>query len=449
MIFQTDKQTLNDLQIFGKSGKNSIFSLFNRTYTQGGAGALTNIFEFPSTGAAEISDRSSVIRYFHCLKSAFPLESAWFEAFVPYLADRDTRTLLNRDGVSLERKLSQLLGADTEVQRTQKALHMLGKCLSKLHLFLKDLGPDLPESNFKAKKEEGLQCFADEDFRSAVAKLDSGKLSFDHLIHLDRYMRFTQIDRVQFLLDLCYELDVFIALATVARERGFAYADLLSDTNLKVDVKGFYHPLMAQAVGNDLCLGDGHNVLFLTGANMAGKSTFMKSLGITVYLAHLGLPIPAASMQFTLFDGLFSTINLADSLQLGHSHFYAEVLRVKQVSLELAAGKRLFVIFDELFRGTNVKDAYEATVAITQLYAKLANSLFVVSTHIIEAADELKNTTPSIYYAYMPTEMQGTQPIYPYRLRQGVTADRHGMLIIQNEQILDILAKGKKGGAYA
>lgn len=449
MIFQTDRQSLNDLQTFGKSGKASIYSLFNRTYTQGGAALLEHIFEFPSTGLAEIRDRTAIIRFFHQGKHTFPFEAAWFEAFSPYLADRDSRTLLNRDGVSLERKFNQLLGSDTELKTKQKAMHMLGQCLAGLYAFLKELSTDLPSGAFYDKKQEALRLFDDPDFMAAIRSLENGKVGYDHLVQMDRYMRFSQIERIQSLLDLCYLLDVYIALATVARDQGFAFAQVLEEGSMRLDIKGFYHPLVPNAVGNDLELDDRRKVLFLTGANMAGKSTFMKSLGITIYLAHLGLPIPAAAMEFTLFDGLYTTINLADNLQLGHSHFYAEVLRVKQVSVELAAGKRLFVIFDELFRGTNVKDAYEATVAITQLYAALENSLFVVSTHIIEAADELKKGTKTIYYGFMPTEMDGSKPIYPYTLREGVTADRHGMLIIQNEQILDILANGKKGGVYA
>ncbi len=71
---------------------------------------------------------------------------------------------------------------------------------------------------------------------------------------------------------------------------------------------------------------------FLTGANMAGKSTFIKPLGIAMYLGHMGFPVPASRMEFAVRDGIFTTINLPDNLSRGASHFYAEVLRIKNVA---------------------------------------------------------------------------------------------------------------------
>jgi DNA mismatch repair ATPase MutS len=99
------------------------------------------------------------------------------------------------------------------------------------------------------------------------------------------------------------------------------------------------------------------------------------------------------------------------------------------------------IIFDELFRGTNVKDAYDATVAVTEAFSHKKSSIFMISTHIIEAGEELKKLCKNIEYIYVPTVMEGSVPKYTYRLEKGITADRHGMIIIRNEGILDILNK--------
>ena len=72
------------------------------------------------------------------------------------------------------------------------------------------------------------------------------------------------------------------------------------------------------------------------------------------------------------------------------SHFYAEVLRVKKVAEEVAAGKNLVVLFDELFKGTNVKDAYDGTLAVTAAFSKYRNCFYIVSTHIIEVGAALQ-----------------------------------------------------------
>jgi len=162
----------------------------------------------------------------------------------------------------------------------------------------------------------------------------------------------------------------------------------------------------------------------------------MKSLGIAVYLAHLGFPVAADAMEFSVKDGLYSSINVSDNLNLGYSHFYAEVQRVKTVAQQVSAGHDLVVIFDELFKGTNVKDAYDATLAVTESFSGYRNCCFVVSTHIIEVGEALKTPGDHIRFAYLPTVMDGHVPRYTYRLAAGITSDRHGMMIIENEKIL-------------
>ncbi len=182
-------------------------------------------------------------------------------------------------------------------------------------------------------------------------------------------------------------------------------------------------------------------MVFLTGANMAGKSTFMKTFSIAVYLAHMGFPVPAKGMRFSIQNGMFTTINLADNLNLGLSHFYSEVSRVKKVAESVNQNDRLIVVFDELFRGTNVKDAYDATIAVADAFAGKRNCTFIISTHIIEAGEELKKLRDNIKFLYLPTVMEGNVPRYTYQVEEGITGDRHGMVIINNEKILEILKK--------
>ena len=191
-------------------------------------------------------------------------------------------------------------------------------------------------------------------------------------------------------------------------------------------------------MGNSLVLAEKSNVLFLTGANMAGKSTLMKSVGINIYLAHIGFPVAAADMEFSVREGLYSSINVADNINLGYSHFYAEVVRVKQAALAAASGKRLLLMFDELFKGTNVKDAYDGTLAVTEGFAEYSECLFIVSTHIIEVGQALKGRS-NIKFAYMPTIMEGSRPRYTYKMQEGITEDRQGMMIIRNEGILEMI----------
>jgi DNA mismatch repair ATPase MutS len=171
---------------------------------------------------------------------------------------------------------------------------------------------------------------------------------------------------------------------------------------------------------------------------MAGKSTFLKTMGLMVYLAHLGFPVPAKSLKTTVFDGLFTTINLADNLNLGYSHFYSEVHRVKEIVVKINTEKNLFVIFDELFRGTNVKDAFDATFMIISALAKIQGNLFFISTHILEVAEELEHQD-SIVFNCFESELVDQVPVYDYKLKKGVSKERIGIFIIKQERIVEIL----------
>ena len=246
------------------------------------------------------------------------------------------------------------------------------------------------------------------------------------------------------LLEIIFHLDVCIAVSAVAASRGFCYPEAHKKADNIMDITGLYHPALKQAVANPLSLIQDRNVLFLTGANMAGKSTLMKAFGISMYLAHMGFPVSAERMKFSVKDGIYSSINVPDNLNLGLSHFYAEVLRVKKVAEEASSGKDLVVIFDELFKGTNVKDAYDATLAVTEAFSAYSNCFFVISTHIIEVGKTLKERGDHFQFAYLPTVMEGAIPRYTYSLTEGITTDRQGMMIIENEGIIDLIKTGAK-----
>ena len=169
---------------------------------------------------------------------------------------------------------------------------------------------------------------------------------------------------------------------------------------------------------------------------MAGKSTFLKALGIATYLAHVGFPVPAQKMQLSLLSGICTSINVSDNLTAGYSHFYAEVMRVKEVVNKLKKNNKMLVIFDELFRGTNVKDAYDGTLAVVSAFSKIKTSFFVVSSHIVEVVNELR-TKGQIRFGYFEVEQKDTTPIYTYKLKDGVSDIRLGMYIINKERLID------------
>lgn len=432
MLFTTDQQTLDDLNIFGKA--NSVYGLFNRTFTSGGAALLEEMFRYPLSDAGAINKRSDLIRYFSG-RAVFPFNNELFAIVEEYVANQDERTKISEQGDQLGKKLSHLVLDDNNYKFVHKGVAALMTVMQGFKVFIKDHVP---------YQTENIMGVLDDACFEAVMKEDAGgKMSYARLSAHDQVLRFAQRAKVKSLLRHIYHLDVYLSVGRVAAERGFVFPHAQDTEQCLLQLEGVYHPGLPNAIPNAFSLNGEQNLVFLTGANMAGKSTFMKSLGIAMYLAHMGFPVAATKMEFSVTHGIYTTINLPDNLGMGSSHFYAEVLRVKKLARELQLGKKLFVIIDELFRGTNVKDAHEATVAITAMFAARRTSMFIISSHILEAGEVLKTRCNNIGFYYLPTRMEENKPVYSRLLTAGITADRHGMVIINNEGILDILRKRK------
>lgn len=434
MSFIADKQTLDDLNLLGKYKAHSVFSLFNKVCTAGGGQLLESMFRDPLTNAALINQRSAVFKWFGSKKLVFPFDSATFLTMENYLSSGGSANRFVACVNTWKKKMLHTMGLDKEFETIVSGLQATRKCLNGLKQFLSQLEGDSPFAGEIQAVGEILNSrwlhWLDQD---------NQHLSFAAIIRYDNLLRIRLRNEMSAVLQFIYQVDVYIAVSAVAREKGYCYARALPGEMCAVQIQDCRHPSIEKAVANTISLQRNSNVLFLTGANMAGKSTFMKSFAIAVYLAHMGFPVAASGMEFSVRDGLYTSINVPDNLQMGYSHFYAEVRRVKLVAQEVSAGKNLLVIFDELFKGTNVKDAYDATLAVTRAFSEYRNCFFIISTHIIEVADALKTACNNLQFVFFPTIMEGTVPRYTYRLQAGVSSDRHGMMIIQHEGIVEII----------
>ncbi|MCX2681975.1 hypothetical protein OOZ15_18635 [Galbibacter sp. EGI 63066] len=439
MTFKIDSQTINDLNIIGRPKSQDVYGLFNNTSTNGGAKILKDMFLHPCSRAEEISYRVNVIRYFKEQDFTFPFTTVIFDTIEFYLSNTDERTRITGDEDKLKHKFDRIIGANVQYEQFQNGVLSCIALLKEFNSFMSTIKERKAGDCF-VQDMEGIYAILDRVELSFIKDMDKiGKLSHAQTAEYDQLFRFSLKKELLKLLHYAYRIDVFIAVAQVAKELGFSFAKIEETGTCIVEMNEVYHPLVPDAVSNDISITEKDNMVFLTGANMAGKSTFMKTFGIAMYLAHIGFPVPAKSMRFIIQNGMFTTINLADNLNMGFSHFYTEVTRVKKVAESVNKNDRLIVIFDELFRGTNVKDAHEATVAVMDAFAGNGKCTFIISTHIIEAGEDLKKLRDNIKFLYLPTIMEGNNPRYTYTVAEGITSDRHGMLIIQNENILDIL----------
>ncbi len=240
------------------------------------------------------------------------------------------------------------------------------------------------------------------------------------------------------LLQYFFELDAYYSMAMATKKFNFVFPTWIKSETPLLEVVSAIHPLVPNPVDNTISLSSQTNLFFLTGANMAGKSTFIKTLGIVIYLAHVGIGAPAKKVTLSLFDGLITNLTIADNIVKGESYFFNEVQRIKNTIEKIIDGKKYFVLIDELFKGTNIQDAMKCSTAVIEGLQYLRNSIFVISTHLYEISDGLKKYD-NIQFSYFETEVRQKELVFHYQLKQGVSQDRLGYLILEREGVVDLL----------
>ncbi len=196
----------------------------------------------------------------------------------------------------------------------------------------------------------------------------------------------------------------------------------------------FYHPLINKPVKNDFETVS--NVIVLNGPNMSGKSTFLKAVGLCIYFGHLGIGIPASFGDIPFCDHFSIEINRRDDILNGYSHFMTEIMNLKNVVENASNGKQCFAIFDELFSGTNVEDAFEICKTTINGLSKFQNCFFLISSHI-QALKTVSNGRASNYY--LDCQLIDGQPTFTYNLKKGWSDIKVGRILFEKEGLNKML----------
>ncbi|MFA6401619.1 MAG: hypothetical protein WCX31_08345 [Salinivirgaceae bacterium] len=437
MTFGVDKQTKVDLNIFAQSKEDfSVFDLFNHTETKGGKDVLEKLMDNPLSNLTEINNRVAAIKFIsnHKIQLVFDKERL---DFIEYYLNLNTKILHNNFVDSAFSWFKNQLKPSNDYYIISRGLEYFNLYVQSFSLFTQTLNQkDIPEFF-----EKVLQAF--EEFESiselkSFSKLNHKKISFRQLGRYDCILRKKEKEKIKTLLNLTYQMDALISVSKALIANKLSFSIVKESAIPQIEIEGFFHPFLENPVLNTIRMDSSSNLCFVTGANMAGKSTFLKSVGLCMYLSHIGFPVPAKTMKTTLFNGLFSIINIADNIKLGYSHYFSEVKRVKKIALMIKEKKRVFVIFDELFRGTNVRDAYDASLLITSGFIKIKASMFFISTHIVEIGQELEKQEGTMFKCFS-AQLQDGIPIYDYKLLDGISSERLGLAIVKNEEIMEII----------
>ena len=422
---RTDRQTLNDLGIVESTyGEKTLFSLFDMTESDGGKRCLEEWLVHPLSDWKALHERQEAIRYPDFPEIRICREELDFIEFYLSQGDRPTRVSYLESAFSY---IFRHFRATPERYVIRRGTKLLENVLLELKTFadhVTALSPRLIR-NIAATISEIYQATELGKMVDSCGQEDS----FYRTDRLDYIFRYRRNHTIAALLSIVYQLDAIRTMHRTAVTKGWCFPSFTNDS--KFMLCNFYHPQVKDAVANDWEMENG-NICIFTGSNMTGKSTTLKAIASAVWLAHAGFPVPASSMVCPMFDGIFTSINLPDSLRDGRSHFYAEVLRVKEVLEQINKGHHCFVLFDELFRGTNARDAFEASVAVAEVLKAKAYSRFLISTHIIELARKLDGDDACCFY-YLESAIVDDELICNHKVKPGISESRVGYWIVKKE----------------
>ena len=226
------------------------------------------------------------------------------------------------------------------------------------------------------------------------------------------------------------EFDVICSFANFNfNYEGTVFPEPLSGS-FEVTAKDAGHPLIDPKVrvSNDISIHKGE-FLIITGANMAGKSTYLRTVGVSLVLAMCGAPVCAASFRFTPIQ-VYSSIRTRDSLRENESYFYAELKRLKAIIDEIRSGRKLFIILDEILKGTNSKDKHAGSEALLrQLIDHQATG--IVATHDVSLGNMSEIFPENIRNHCFEVEIEGSQLHFDYRIRDGVSRNLNATLLMR------------------
>lgn len=433
-----DKQTFKDLDIFGSDPDHaSIFQLIDRTRTTGGSNRLHEKMSNPPQSSEELFLQEQTIQFLvdHDLNGQLPFGEIELNALDEYFSS-------NIDTASSTGWLSSLqfvLSDISSYRFLRSSLPEAIRLVETLHQWWHLQSNDLPSILATLNKQVEF-IWNDRDFQKAKTFIEHHEVSFHRWLQADRLLRRTLTEPFKSLIGLYFELDALMAMASAVQKFGFTFPTWSKDVHPLFEVEELRHPLLKEAVPVSLTMDAQHPLVFLTGPNMSGKTTFLKSIGLAVYFAHLGMGLPARKATLSYQERLMTGITYVDSVSSGYSYFFSEVQRVKRLAEWLSKGETMFVIFDELFRGTNVKDAFDALSVVTTKLASWDNSLFVISSHLTEVAETF-SSIPAIRTLYFDSFLKDGQPAFTYQLKEGISSMRLGMTLIIKENILELLEK--------
>lgn len=436
---EIDQTTYNDLSVFQSEEEFSIFHKLNFTRTAEGKEWLFRYFKSPFSDKKQILETQEIIQSILARLEEWPVSISNGTIMVLakfYDSNIDTLPASSDYMNSFSYKIFH--SADFSLVRY--SLTHFSDFLRGMNSLYELLGGENIPVGVRRFLQRAKDLIARPIARELAAREPGKEFSITETIYYGRFLRYEYKNQTFELINIFGRLDAWYSMAAAVRHYSLCFPKITETRQPFINAKGLYHILIPEPVPYDVEMNIQSNFIFLTGANMAGKSTFIRAVGSAVFLAHLGMGVPAKEMNISVFDGLLSNINVVDNILKGESYFFNEVQRIKNTIIKINDQRNWLVLIDELFKGTNVQDAMKCSTAVIKGLIKITNSLFILSTHLYEIGDELKGY-PNISFKYFETDVQEDQLAFSYQLKDGISNDRIGYVILKREKVVDMLEK--------
>jgi hypothetical protein len=237
--------------------------------------------------------------------------------------------------------------------------------------------------------------------------------------------------RIREWLDAAGEFEALASLGAFAFEHPeYAFAELVEDGPL-FEAEGLGHPLLppGKSVNNDVRLDRAQQLMILSGPNMAGKSTFIRCIGVNAVLAQCGAPVRAKRLVLSPLQ-VAASICILDSLSGGVSRFYAEIQRVKAIVDLAQSGPPVLFLLDELLSGTNSHDRLVGTRFVLETLVQ-RRAIGVVSTHDLALAAIPESMSGRAFNAHFADHVEGDALVFDYRIRPGVVQTSNALKLMR------------------
>lgn len=227
------------------------------------------------------------------------------------------------------------------------------------------------------------------------------------------------------------QMEVYNTLATLRFNHPEWSMPVLASDYFTFEADELGHPLIPadKRINNSCRIGGTGQIMLITGSNMAGKSTFLRSMGVNTILAMMGAPVCAK--RFTISPvHLVTSMRIADNLAENTSTFYAELKKLKQIIEQVNNHGQIFILLDEILRGTNSLDRHTGSKALIQQMIQ-QKAIAVVATHDVELAALQQQHTEAVHNYHFDVQVAGEELFFDYKLKRGVCQSMNASILMK------------------